>query len=102
MRWPLITPLWLALLLGQGLVHADSDHERARAALLAGEVRPLTEVLEQVNRSHPGQVLEVELEREGGRWVYQIKLLQADRRVLRLEVDARDGQVLKQRGKAAP
>jgi len=102
MRRPLFTPLWLALLLGQGLAHADSDHERARAALLAGEVRPLTEVLEQVSRSHPGQVLEVELEREGERWVYELKLLQSDRRLLKLVVDARDGKVLKQRGKTQP
>ncbi len=95
-----LLPLLLALCLGQA--HADSDHDRARAALLAGEVRPLTQVLAQVARTHPGQVMEVELEREDGRWVYELKLLQGDGRLLKLAVDARDGQVLRERGKARP
>lgn len=93
-----LLPLLLALWLGQA--HADSDHDRARAALLAGEVRPLTQVLAQVARTHPGQVLEVELERENGRWVYELKLLQSDGRLLKLAVDARDGQMLRERGKS--
>ena len=39
---------------------ADSDHDRARAALVAGEVLPLPAVLERVGREHPGQVLAVD------------------------------------------
>ena len=95
-----LVPLLLALCLAQA--HADSDHDRARAALLAGEVRPLTQVLAQVARTHPGQVMEVELEREDGRWVYELKLLQTDGRLLKLAVDARDGQVLRERARARP
>jgi uncharacterized membrane protein YkoI len=100
MPWHRLIPLSLALLLGQA--QASSDHDRARAALLAGEVRPLAQVLAQVARTHPGQVLEVELEREDGRWVYELKLLQSNGRLLKLEVDARDGQVLRERGKSRP
>jgi len=71
------------------------DHDRARAALLAGEVLPLGQILERVQRLHPGHMLEVELEREDGRWIYEIKLLQASGGLLELEVDARDGSVLR-------
>ncbi|NIC40041.1 PepSY domain-containing protein [Aquabacterium sp. A08] len=92
---------WVGWALLTGLVApgawADSDHDRARAALVAGEVLPLAEVLQRVARQHPGHVLEVELEREHGRWVYELKLLQADGGVLKLEVDARDGTVLRRR-----
>ncbi|WP_101050257.1 PepSY domain-containing protein [Macromonas nakdongensis] len=79
---------------------ADSDHDRARAALVAGEVLPLAEVLQRVARQHPGHVLEVELEREDGRWVYELKLLQGDGGVLKLEADARDGTVLRRRSES--
>ena len=94
--------LFAALLLAlPHAAHADGDHERARAALQAGEVLPLTTVLERLQRSHPGQVLEVELEREKGRWIYEIKLLQADGHLLKLEVDARSAEVLRLRGRGA-
>jgi len=75
----------------------DRDHERARAAVQAGEVLPLPTLLDKLQRTHPGQVLELELEREDGRWVYEVKLLQADGRLRKLALDARTGQVLELR-----
>jgi len=98
MRTPLVFAGLSALaLLNGALAWADSDHDRARAALVAGEVLPLPAVLERVGREHPGQVLAVELEREHGRWIYELKLLQPDGGLLKLDVDARDGTVLKRR-----
>jgi len=73
------------------------DHERAREAVRAGEVMPLGQVLERIAPSHPGQVLEVELERDDGRWVYELKLLATDGSLLRLELDARTAEVLRVR-----
>jgi hypothetical protein len=89
----------LALLPGLAVlpVRADSDHERAREAVARGEVLPLGTVLQRLERSHPGQVLEVELERDDGRWIYEIKLLQAGGRLMKLEVDARSAEVLRER-----
>jgi uncharacterized membrane protein YkoI len=78
-------------------VRADSDHDRARAAVAAGEVLPLPVILERVGRDYPGSVLEVELERDKERWVYELKLLRTDGGVLKLEVDAGDATVLRRR-----
>ncbi|MCP5290201.1 MAG: PepSY domain-containing protein [Burkholderiaceae bacterium] len=75
------------------------DHRRAREAVLAGEAMPLPELLERVARTHPGQVLELELEREDGRWIYEVKLLQPGGRIVALEVDARSAELLKQRSR---
>ncbi len=80
----------------------DRDHERARAAVQAGQVLPLATLLQQLQRSHPGQVLEVELERDDGRWIYELKLLQGGGQLLKLELDAATGQVLKARSRPAP
>ena len=95
----LAAPLFcsLAMLLATAPAHADSDQDRARAAVQAGQVLPLRTVLERLEREHPGQVLEVELERDDGRWVYEVKLLQAGGRLVKLELDAGSGEVLKRR-----
>jgi uncharacterized membrane protein YkoI len=74
------------------------DHDRARQALEAGEILPLRAILERAERDTPGQVIEVELEREAGRWIYEIKVLAAGGVMVKLELDARDGAVLRRRG----
>ncbi len=100
--------LGLAALLVPGLAApgawaSDSrDHERARAAVQAGQVLPLPALLQRLQRTHPGQVLELELERDGGRWMYEVKLLQADGQLLKLDVDAATGQVLQVKQKHRP
>ena len=95
-RW-LALPLSLALLAGSGAAHADEeDHERARKALQA--VLPLKTILERVERAYPGQVMDVELERDhegrSERWIYKVKVLRSGGALVRLKVDARDGTVL--------
>jgi uncharacterized membrane protein YkoI len=85
----------LLLVCTTGAAASDQrDQERARAAVQAGEVLPLATLLERLQRTHPGQVLELELERDGGRWIYEVKLLQSGGQLLKLEVDGATGQVL--------
>ncbi|CAN7463769.1 PepSY domain-containing protein [Rhizobacter sp. LjRoot28] len=79
--------------------HDDRDHDRARAAVQAGEVLPWPTVFDRLQRTHPGQVLDLELEREDGRWIYEVRLLQADGRLLKLEVDARTADIIQVRHK---
>lgn len=79
---------------------ADSEQDRARAAVQAGNVLPLKALLERLEREHPGQVLEVELEQDDGRWIYEIKLLQPGGRLVKLELDATSGTVLQRKGRA--
>jgi uncharacterized membrane protein YkoI len=77
------------------------DHDRARAALLAGEILPLPTIMARVAQLHPGHVLEVELEREDERWIYELKLLQPSGGLLKLEIDAKSGAVLRQKTKGS-
>jgi len=75
----------------------DRDHDRARRAVEAGEVLPLRTLLDSIERTHPGRVIAVELEREDGRWIYEIRLLQSGGRLTKLKIDAGDGRVLEAR-----
>ena len=71
------------------------DHDRARQAVQAGQVLPLPTVLERLQREVPGQVLEVELEQERERWIYEIKLLTPAGQLTKVKLDARTAEVLR-------
>ncbi len=81
---------------GSGVSFAadNSDHDRARQAVEAGDVLPLRTILDRVEREYPGQVMEVELDREKGEWVYEIKLLRKGGVLTKLKIHARDGTIL--------
>jgi uncharacterized membrane protein YkoI len=98
-RW--LAPLLAVLVASSPLAHADDseDHDRARQALEAGDILPLKTVLEKVSTDTPGSVLEVELDRRHGRWVYEIKLLRQGGSVVKLWVDASNGNVIDRRGR---
>ena len=74
------------------------DHERARAALEAGLIRPLSELLAEVERRYRGRVIEAELDRDDGQWLYEFKILPTNGRVFTIELDAATGQFLRSHG----
>lgn len=99
----MIRTLFLALPLGlvalsPGL--ADDGQDRARAALAAGRILPLSEILARIEPLAPGRVIEVDYDEDdddeegGGRGTYEIEILMTDGRLLELEVDARSGAIL--------
>lgn len=76
----------------------DKDHDRAHRALSAGEIAPLSEVLGAVRDRVAGDVVDIELEREDGVWVYEVKLIDGRGRLLELYVDARTKRIRKIEG----
>jgi len=93
--------LGLVILLGCALAATPSrasppvDHERARRAVQSGAILPLPVVLERLAHEQPGQVMEVELEEDGGQWIYEIKLLNTSGQLLKLKLDARSAAILR-------
>ncbi len=71
------------------------DHVEARELLQRGEIVPLARILEVVQQRVPGDVIEVELEREDGLWEYKVKVLTPAGNVRKLYLDARNATVLK-------
>ena len=95
-RLPLL--ILAALLAAVPAHHAladKNDHIEARELLRRGEIVPLARILEVVQQRVPGDVIEVELEREDGRWEYKVKVLTPTGLVRKLYLDARNGAVLK-------
>ena len=75
--------------------HYRRDHEGARSAFQRGEIRSLGEILVELRSQLEGEVIEVELKRESGTYVYEFKILTSAGRVSEVEVDAATGKVIK-------
>lgn len=91
------TLLFLSMITISAPAVADGwrSHEAARAAVEAGEIAPLGRILDAADRDFGGTMLEVELEREHGRWIYEVKLLLRDGRVVKVDYDARDAVLVR-------
>jgi len=99
--------LALALALaGTGAVYGDDDregrrrgdrrdHERARRALEEGRARPLADILTQVRGRLGGEVIDVEFDREDGRYIYELKVITPAGRLREIHVDALTAEILK-------
>ena len=72
----------------------SSDQHRARAAVAAGERLPLSRILALIEAQVGGRVLEVELDDDDGRELYEVDILSSDGRVRELKVDPATGEIL--------
>lgn len=89
-------PLLCLLLAAVPAAGRDLDQDQALALSRAGRILPLEQVLQQALARYPGaRLLEVELEEEDGAYLYEIELLATDGSARELELDARDGRLLK-------
>ena len=90
-----MTALWLGVTSPLLPTAASSgDHQRATQAVESGEILSLRKILERLESSHPGQVLEVELEQKKGVWIYELKILKTGGRLQKIKVDAKTGVII--------
>lgn len=89
---------WLCVgLLAAGALLAnadDIDHDQALALTEQGVILPLQSLIADALRRYPGRFLEAELERDDGRYIYELEIVTRDRRVIDLEYDAVTGTLL--------
>ena len=91
----LLVVLMLGLVGAAVGVRADQDdQDRALEAVRRGEILPLSTILGRLRAVDQGQMLEVELESEHGRWIYEVKTLSAHGVVRERVLDARTGDLL--------
>jgi uncharacterized membrane protein YkoI len=73
--------------------YAD-DHDVAKRLKDTGDIVPLATILKTVSTTHPGRVLEVQLQHQHGRPVYHVELVDAHGVVWYLQFDATQGALL--------
>ncbi|MBN8441809.1 MAG: PepSY domain-containing protein [Thauera sp.] len=65
----------------------------------SGKILPMEEILNRSRAAQPGQVVEIELEHDSGRYTYEVKLIDSADKVHKLELDAATGEILNRRAK---
>jgi len=79
------------------LPRADSGESATSAGRLSakGDILSLEKISQKARSYKPGEILEVELEKKHGRYVYEVDILDAASQVWELKLDAKSGQLLK-------
>ena len=70
------------------------DWELARDAVERGEILPLARIVEIVQRAHPGDLVEVEIEIEDGLRIYEVEVLTPAGQLLEVDLDAATGAIV--------
>ena len=86
--------LWSAM--PYGLLRADEDYREAQRLRQSGKILPLETIVQRAKAVHPGKLLDIELEHDDGRYVYELELLDERGVVWELKYDAATGILLKQ------
>ncbi|MBF0147341.1 MAG: hypothetical protein HQL84_00130 [Magnetococcales bacterium] len=69
----------------------DQDHEQAYRLVREGRILSLEQIIAKHHELSGVRLLEVELKRKRGRYLYEIEYLAKDGRVWEWRLDARDG-----------
>lgn len=95
--WMALFALVLVLLALIYLPRADSGESATSAGRLSakGDILSLEKISQKARSYKPGEILEVELEKKHGRYIYEVEILDAASQVWELKLDAKSGQLLK-------
>lgn len=75
------------------------DWRQLHREVQAGRIRPLADILDNLHREWLGEVIEVEIERDDDRWIYEIEMLGPQGQVVEFEIDAGSGEILEIEGR---
>jgi uncharacterized membrane protein YkoI len=89
-----VTALLMMALVISTLLLADEGYEEARRLTESGAILPLEELLPTIQAEQAGRILELELERESGRYLYEIEILDEKGAVWEFKVDAATGEIV--------
>lgn len=90
----IILPI-IMLLVIQNSIADDDEHYDVKQLKEAGEIMSLEMLLKKLAKHDIDRLLEVELERENNRYIYEIEYIDTQGTVYELEVDAISAKVLK-------
>jgi uncharacterized membrane protein YkoI len=90
-RWQLLAA---GILLACLPAAADEDHELARKLRESGAILALEDIARQARAAKPGELLETELEKKQGRYIYEVEILDSAGQVWELKLDAASGRLI--------
>ena len=73
---------------------SEVDIDEIRDLRRSGQLVTLESLIVQVRNDYPGEILEIELDDEDGRYIYEVEVIGEDGSEIELEIDAGTGEVL--------
>lgn len=70
------------------------QQDEARAAVKAGLIRPLEEILAEARKTIEGDIIEIEFEKDDGRFIYEIEYVRHDGQLMEMKIDAKSLAVI--------
>lgn len=90
----ILLALTASALLTPGFAQAGEGHEKAKQLKDAGEILPLETVIKTATEKKPGRVIEAELKKSRGGYVYEIELVDKSGVVWELKYNAKTGELI--------
>ena len=78
------------------LADNETDQDEALRLKTEGEILPLETILEKAKTIRAGKVLEAELEKKSGGYIYEIEIIADDGSIWELKYDAKTANLLSQ------
>jgi len=99
--WAILLAAALPALSAAGMpAAAQSDQERARGEREQGRILGYDVIMRRATAAVPGRVVGQSLDRTGGgRYLYRLRILQGDGRVVSVSLDAHTGDIVAIRGR---
>ena len=79
-----------------GTSYTTGEHEKVRVLQQQGDILSLEQILESARQHHDGRVLETELEKKRGGYVYEVEMVDSAGQVWEMKFDAGTGELLKE------
>lgn len=82
-------------------IEYEEDFDLVQAAIAAKQVTPVRQLLAKIRHQYRARVIRIELEKEddyGDIWVYQLKMLDVERNVIKADFDAKTLRLLAIKG----
>ena len=76
-------------------VCAEEGQVTVRKLQESGQILSLEKITKFANAVKPGEILDTELERKKGRYIYEVELLDTKGQVWELKFDAKTGELIK-------
>lgn len=94
-RYSLMLTAAGALWLAAGPLAAGTSHDDAKLLQEQGVIVPLERIVEDALKLHRGHVVETELERKKGKYIYEVEIVDEQGVLWELKYDARNGTLIK-------
>ncbi len=93
-RFLAVATVFIAVAMAMSQAIADDDLELARQLRNTESILPLSQILKEIEASYPGTLLDVNLEYEDLKLIYEIEILDSKHVVQEIKVDATTGKIL--------